>query len=303
MSRIVVTGSSGFLGSHVADALSAAGHDVTLFDREPSPYRRDDQKEILGDVRDADAVAAAIDDAYAVYHLAAVADLNEAKRSPATTIEINVMGTLNVLEAAQASGVERLLYASSVYVHSNAGSVYRTSKRAAESLVRDYEELVGLRATVLRFGSLYGPRADPGNAIRRILEQALSERRIDFWGDGTEVREYIHVADAASLAVEALGDAFVGDALHFVGQERVTTRELVEMVAEMIEGPIEVSFADEAFLGRYRLTPYSFPSSAGDLGRRLIGRTHIDLGLGLLQCMDEIQAGIDASAAAMDGRA
>ena len=286
--RVLVTGGSGFLGSHIVDALTAAGHDVVVFDQHESPWRTDAQEFVAGDVRDLDGVKTAVEGAAAVYHLAAVADLDDALSSPRAAMDVNVMGTVNTLEAARQAGVERFLLASSIYVHSDAGSVYRTSKRAAEGIARDYHQLWGLPLTILRFGSLYGPRADPSNAVRRLLEQALEKRRIEFWGDGTEVREYIHVSDAATLAVEALGSEFVGDVLHLTGQERITTRELVEMIVEMMGGDIEVSYNDRPFTGRYRLTPYSYPGHSGDLGRRLTGRTHIDLGLGLLHSLNDL---------------
>jgi UDP-glucose 4-epimerase len=139
---------------------------------------------------------------------------------------------------------------------------------------------MGIQATVLRFGSLYGPRADPDNAILRLTTQAVVERRIDFWGDGSEVREYIHIRDAAGLALDSLSEEFAGQSLHITGRERLTTRELIETIAETLGGEVEINFEDEPFEGRYRLTPYSHEDG---LGRRIVSATYIDLGLGLLE--------------------
>lgn len=282
--RVVVTGSSGFLGSHLADAATARGMSVRLFDVAPSPWRTTDQDEVVADVRDADAVAAAVADADAVFHLAAVADLREAAEDPERATDVNVEGTRTVLAAARAAGVSRVLLASSVYAHSRAGGTYRDSKRAAERLARE-AHASGLPTTILRFGSLYGPRADPGNAVRRILTQVLTERRIDFWGDGTEVREYAHVADAAALALDALDERHAGATLHLTGRERITTRELVELVAEMVGGDVPITFSDRPFDGRYRLTPFTLTEEPVELGRTLVGDSYIDLGLGLLHTM------------------
>jgi UDP-glucose 4-epimerase len=285
--RALVTGGSGFLGSHVADAATARGLDVRLLDLEPSPFRTDAHEQVIADVRDPAAVADAMVGCDVVLHLAAVADLGTANADPVRAEAVNVDGTRNVLAAARAHGARRVVHASSIYVHARAGGAYRDTKRRAERLVLEARD-DGLPATVLRFGSLYGPRADPANAVRRILLQALTEGRIDFWGDGTEVREYVHVHDAADLALDALGDTHEGAVLHLTGRQRVTTRELLDLVAEMVGG-VEVTLQDRPFEGRYRLTPYALDDEPVELGRTLVGTTAIDLGPGLLHTLHALR--------------
>ena len=291
--RVLVTGSSGFLGRHVVQAHRQAGHGVIGFDEaaEPATDRGDDGVDrIVGDVRDVDALTAALEGCDAVYHLAAVADLGAAAEDPLRAAQVNVVGTAAALEACRRTGVTRFVHASTVYVHASAGSVYRTTKRAAESLVHDCAELWGLRPTVLRFGSLYGPGADADNAIRRIIAMALIEGRIDFWGDGTEVREYIHAVDAARLAVRALDERFVGRTLHLVGRDRMTTAEMVRMVVEIVGTDVPVAFGEERYRGRYHLTPYSLDAGRISIGERLTDETYVDLGLGLLDTMQHLVA-------------
>lgn len=244
----------------------------------------------VGDVRDVDALSAALVGCDAICHLAAVADLEAAARAPLHATEVNVIGTVAALEACRRSEVERFVLASTVYVHSGAGSIYRTTKRAAEALVLDCSELWGLRPTILRFGSLYGPGADPDNAVRRIISMALSDGRIKFWGDGTEVREYIHVFDAARLAVQALDERFVGRALHLVGRDRMTTRELIAMVVETLGVDIDVTFAQEHSPIRYHITPYSLNAERIRVGERLTDETYVDIGLGILDTMQSLAA-------------
>ncbi len=283
--RILITGGSGFLGSHIADEATRRGYEVVMLDRVPSPWLTVGQREVLGDIADAGLLTEAMAGCDAVYHCAAIADLQKARQDPRAAIEVNVLGTLNVMQAAASSGVGRLLHASSVYVYSRSGSVYRTSKQAAESLVSDLCGELGLEVTILRFGSLYGPRADPDNAILRLTTQAVRDRRIDFWGEGSEVREYIHIRDAAALALDALASNYIGQALHIAGRERLTTRELIETIAETLGGGIEITYEDQPFEGRYRLTPFSHDEG---LGRRIVSSTYIDLGLGLLEQIRDI---------------
>ena len=286
--RTLVTGGAGFLGSHVADELTARGREVVVFDVEPSTWISSGQDLVVGDISDSTALAEALAGCEAVYHCAAIADLEQSRQNPRKALEVNVLGTLSVLEAASAAGVRRFMYASSVYVFSRGGSVYRTTKQAAENLVQDLSGQLGLSSTILRFGSLYGPRADPQNAILRLVTQAVTTGRIEFWGDGTEIREYIHIRDAAALAVDALDERFAGQSLHITGHERLSTLELLETINEMLGGSLEISLRDEPFEGRYRLTPYAFEASTG---RRLVGDTHVDLGLGLLESIRSVSDG------------
>jgi UDP-glucose 4-epimerase len=283
--RILVTGGSGFLGSHIVEDLADRGHDVISADLYPPTKKYRDIEYLSVDVCNFDALSKAVRGCDAIYNCAGIADLENARLNPRRAIEVNILGTLNVIEAASEQGVGRLLQASSVYVFSRHGSVYRTTKQASENLIQDLCSSRKIDVTILRFGSLYGPRADAGNAIRRLATQAVQENRMDFWGDGTEVREYIHIRDAASLAADALDENFINQSLHITGHERVTTLEILETINEMLGGSVAVSLEDKAFSGRYRLTPYSFESNTG---KRMIGSSYVDLGLGLLEVIRDI---------------
>ena len=120
--NVLITGGSGFLGSHVADTFSEAGHKVLIFDIKDSPYLRKDQKIFLGDILDGHSLEKAMEGIDMVFHLAALADIDVAKRRPYDTMNINIMGTVNVLEAARKNNVDKVIFASSIYVNSRAGS-------------------------------------------------------------------------------------------------------------------------------------------------------------------------------------
>jgi UDP-glucose 4-epimerase len=284
--RTLVTGSSGFLGSHLVDELLRRSHEVIAFDLQAAPWPTS-AHQAVGDVRDTEELTAAMEGIEAVFHCAAVADLDDARTDPRRAVDINVLGTLAVLEAARRVGASRFMLASSVYVYSQGGSVYRTTKQAAEGLVEDLSREWGLRSTILRFGSLYGPHADANNAIARLTRQAVLDGRIDFWGDGTEVREYIHIQDAAALAVDALDPLYTDQSLHITGNERMTTRELLETINEIMGGGLQITLRDEPFTGRYRLTPYAYREG---VGRKMVGSTYVDLGVGLLEAIRQARA-------------
>ncbi len=289
MHKVLVTGGSGFLGSHVSDALSARGYDVVILDREHSPYLRPEQTMIVGDILDTEIVEKAIQGCESVFHFAGIADIAMASDNPLETVKVNIVGTTQVLEAARANAVRRFVLASSVYVYSNQGMFYRSTKQACEQLTQDYQEVFDLPYTILRFGSLYGPRAGSDNAVRRMLQEALRDGVISYQGTGNEVREYIHVHDAAETSCDILSPAYENGIYHLMGHERMRTRDMLSMIKEMLGPDIELRFNEGKKVGHYQQTPYSY---APRTGRRLIRDSYMDLGLGLLQCTEELdQAG------------
>jgi UDP-glucose 4-epimerase len=287
--KTVVFGGAGFLGSHVADALQDAGHDVTIFDIKGSPHLRPGQREIQGDILDEAAVERVVADAEVVYNFAGFSDIEAAPREPLATAKLNVLGNCIILEACRKASVRRFVLASTVYVYSRAGSFYTASKQACEAYTENYGHAFGLPYTVLRYGSLYGGRADARNGVHRLLAQALTERRIVYVGDGEEIREYIHVEDAAQCSVRVLDPEFVDQHLTITGSAPMRVRDLLVMIREMLGGSVEIEFrpdtSPETARIHYRVTPYSF---APRIGRKLISTCYVDMGQGLLRCLEEI---------------
>jgi UDP-glucose 4-epimerase len=303
----IVFGASGFLGSHVADALSAAGYRVRLFDRCPSLYRSPDQEMIIGDIMDLDQVIEAARGASVVYNFAAIADIDEAHNNPLATATINVLGNMHVLEAARLAGARRFVFASTIYVYSESGSFYRASKQAAERFIETYHERYGLDYSILRYGSLYGRRADTRNGIYRMLHEAVDRHSITYQGSGEAIREYIHVEDAARMSVQVLAPEFANRHLILTGQERLRIKEVMTMISEIMPWQVELHFDEANAVHHYEITPYAFQPR---VGRKLVLNEHVDLGQGLLDCLRDIHTALhhsseddDATPAVSDNRA
>lgn len=277
--KVVVFGGSGFLGSHVADALTDAGHGVTVYDISPSKYLRTSQKMLVGDILDAKKVSAAVKGCDIVYNFAGIADIAEAAKLPVDTVTCNILGNTIILDACRHHRVKRFVFASTLYVYSKAGGFYRSTKQACELLIENYEETFGVPYTILRFGSLYGPRANESNFIHRIINQALTEGKITRMGNGDELREYIHVYDAARGSVEILDREFENQHVIITGNQQMRIRDLLFMIREMLDNKIVVEFVKPDKQTHYELTPYSF---APRVGRRLTNKTYLDLNQGLL---------------------
>lgn len=281
----IVFGGSGFLGSHVADALSDSGFKVRIFDLRSSPYLKEGQELIIEDLMDQAKVTKAVEGCDVVYNFAGIADIKEAHGKPVETANVNVLGTVYTLEAARKEGVKRYVFASSVYVYSNQGSFYRTSKQSAERFIETYKEVFDLNYTILRYGSLYGRRADNTNMIFNWISQMLSEKIMVYPGNGNELREYIHVSDAAQLSVDILADKFANQHIILTGSEKMKVKDMMMMIAEIMGGGIKLKFSDEKIEGHYAITPYSFNPK---IGKKLVNNYHTDLGQGLLDCLDEV---------------
>jgi UDP-glucose 4-epimerase len=285
--RVCVIGGSGFLGSHVADQLSNTGHDVSIYDRVPSPWLQSGQTMQIGDLLDFSALQEAVKDCDAVYNFAALADLNDALDKPIETVQINVLGNVQVLEACRQQGVKRFVYASTVYVYSRKGGFYRCSKQAAEHYTEEYQQVHGLDYTILRYGSLYGPRADHSNGLYRIVKKALETGVLRYEGNPDSLREYIHVEDAARASVAALNDDFRNQSVVLTGQEPMRVLDLLEMLAEILGMKNAIEFIPGEQLGHYVRTPYAYQPK---LGRKYVLPMHVDLGQGLLQLIDVVRA-------------
>lgn len=283
--KVCVLGGSGFLGSHVADALSDAGYEVSVFDRNPSSFLRPGQSMILGSITEPDDLDRAISGAQYVYNFAAIADLNEGLDRPAAVTKANVLGNTLVLDACVRHGVSRFVYASSIYVNSREGGFYRCSKQAAESFTEEYKRAFGLDYTILRYGSLYGPRSGPTNGLYRIVREALETGVVRYRGSANASREYIHVQDAARASVAILTDKFRDQKITLTGQQEMRVIDLLEVISEILGCRKPPEFIEDPSPGHYVRTPYSFDANPV---LKFTPDLHVDLGLGLLQLMEEI---------------
>ena len=286
MDKAVVIGGAGFLGSHVADELSHRGYSVTVFDCIRSPWVTDIQEMVVGSMLDRSTLAAACEGARYLYHFGGIADIGEAKDKPFEAIETNIMGVATALEIARLANVQRFLYASTIYVYSAAGSFYRASKQAAETIIEAYAEHYGLGYTLLRYGSLYGPRAQEWNGLRRYVRQVIQEGRLDYDGTGNERREYIHVRDAARLSVDVLDNQHRNQAITVTGSQVLNSSELAEMIFEISGVEKNVIFLESDRRDEhYRMTPYRYtPKQA----KKLVPSEFVDLGQGILEVIEGI---------------
>ncbi len=277
---VCVIGGSGFLGSHVADALTAAGYEVRIFDVQESKWQSDDQEIIVGSILDPAALEKALKGCRFVYNFGGLADLDEGFRDAKRAAELNVLGNINVLEACLINKVERYVFASTVYVYSRGGGFYKCSKLSAEHFIEQFEEIHGLPFTVLRFGSLYGPRCQQSNGLFKIVSRALRDGEVSYGGSPEAMREYIHVRDAAEASVAILSPEYKNKHVVLTGQSPMKVDDLLKMLTEILGFTTDVKFFEEDAVGHYVRTPYAYIPKAG---KKYLPPLHVDLGQGLLE--------------------
>lgn len=286
MAKVVVIGGSGFLGSHTADELSRRGHEVVIFDAVHSPWIREGQRMVVGDILDRDALGETLAGAVATYHFAGISDITEAAQKPFDTVRINVLGTANILEAVCEKNVKRFMYASTLYVYSSYGSFYRASKQASETLIEAYQEMKDFDYTFMRYGSLYGPRAQGWNGIRGYVDNIIRRGNLIYDGSGKERREYIHVLDAARLSVDVLEEEFRNQAVTVTGSQVLTSKELIELIFEIAGLEENVSYLPEDKAGyHYASTPYRYTPKPA---KKMVPSEFIDIGQGVLDMIEEV---------------
>lgn len=290
--KAIVFGGAGFVGSHVADALTDKGYDVAIFDLSDSPYKKPNQLMIIGDILEQEKVREAIKGCDFVYHFAGIADIHEAQARPIDTVKHNILGTAHILDGCREFNAKRFIFASTVYVYSEQGSFYRSSKQASELLIENYQKVYNVNYSILRFGSLYGRRANNFNFMRTIIRQALLEGKIQRKGDGEEIRDYINVLDAAKACVEILSPEFENSYIMITGSQTIKIKDLLKMINEILNNKIKIEYLNERIEEHYEITPYSFRPR---VAKKYTSQYQHDLGQGILDCIYDLYKEITKS--------
>jgi UDP-glucose 4-epimerase len=261
MRKAVVTGGSGFIGSHVVDALKDAGLDVTVVDYRVQPHRQDVGFENV-DLMDLSSVLSATRGAEHIFHLAAVSNVNYAYKYPVYTTALNVVGTANVLESARINGGARVYLASTVWVYNGcpdgrsldestpfylngAGHIYTSTKMSCEMICHNYAQLYKVPFTVLRLGIPYGPRMREELLIPIFIKKALNGQPLTISGKGDQYRNFIYVRDIAEGHVAAMAEKAVNQTYNLEGTRKITVLEVAEGIRRNIGEHVRIEFVPE----------------------------------------------------------
>ncbi len=261
MAKVVVTGGSGFIGSHVVDALIDAGHEVTVIDHRVLPHRTDVNFEDV-DLMDLSSVLAATRGTEHIFHLAAVSNVNYAYRYPVYTVALNILGTTHILEAARINAAKRVYLASTVWVYNGtpnggpltesvpfyldgAGHIYTSSKMSCEMVCHNYRELYHVPFTILRLGIPYGPRMREELLIPTFIKKALAGQPLTVAGTGNQYRNFVYVRDLAEAHVLAMKETAANQTYNLEGSRKVTVLEVAKGIRAAIGDHVKIDFVPE----------------------------------------------------------
>ncbi|MCC7555710.1 MAG: SDR family oxidoreductase [Methanoculleus marisnigri] len=266
--RILVTGGAGFISSHIIEKLLGDGHEVVCLDNfdpyyDPEIKRNNIQPFLtdknfsleVADIRDKKILTRLLEGTDYVFHEAAQTGVRISVEDPMKSHEVNATGTLNLLEAARESGVEKIINASSSSVYGTVEylpfdedhprrpvSPYGVSKLAAEEYCRVFSELYGLKTVSLRYFTVYGPRMRPDLAISIFTRRALANEPITIFGDGTKTRDFTYIEDIARANLIAMQKG--EGAYNIGGGRRVSIQTLAEKIIETTGSASEIRYAN-----------------------------------------------------------
>lgn len=290
--KILFFGGSGFVGTYFVKELLELGYNVTIYDIKKPKISHKKLRYINGTILDNTKVLNSVKKNSVVFNFAGWADLETANDNPKEAIKQNILGNTIILKACLKKKIKKFIFASSLYVFSKYGGIYRETKQQCEILIKQYNKKFGLNYTILRFGSIYGPGAEKGNAIFDLLNMAIRKNNITYWGKGDEIRQYIHARDAAKICEKILLDKYKNRPILLTGLEDIRMTDLLNMINEMFNRKIKIKFKyNKRSISHYRNTPFSINKRLfyiPDLGEKIIFESYTDIGQGIYECAIEI---------------
>jgi UDP-glucose 4-epimerase len=297
--KALITGGAGFVGRYLVKELSRKKIPTIVYDKVPLGAIKallPNTKNIScieGDIQDFNLLKKAMKGCDLVFHTAAIADIDEARKDPLQTMDVNVSGTVKCLEAARRNNVRRFLFASSVYASGNRGSFYSISKQAGESLAKAYYEDFGLEYTILRYGSLYGREPNHWNFIYTVCRELLTKGEFFYTSSPDAIREYIHINDAARETVRiALEPEYINKSVLITGHQKLKMKEFFDMIEEILGKKITVHYDESKHQRHYIRTPYSFDV---EVPIRINISNYVDISEGILDCLKEVRKELSTS--------
>ena len=233
--KILILGGSGFLGSHVCDALTNIGHKVTIYDIRSSKWINKKQKFVKGSLLDKQLLEKLIKNNQIVYNFAGVSDLDVAVKNPTSTINFNILANAEILKICAKHKIIRYVYSSSIYAGSSQGGFYSASKRAAEDYIKEFNHSLGINFTILRYGTVYGLRSGNNNSVTNIINYTKKNKKILYPGDKKSIRRYIHVKDAAEASVKILNNKYKNKCILLTGKKSIKIISFLKTLKKIFE--------------------------------------------------------------------
>ena len=256
--KVIVFGGSGFIGSHVAESLYKKGFQVTVADLKKCEDLNKNISFQKVDINNQKRVINLVKNSSIVFNFAAIADIQDSYDDPLKTLNVNIIGCANILKACVQNKVKKFVLASSIYANTSQGGFYRVSKQSCEIMTMEFSKVYKLDYTILRFGSIYGPRSNLTNGLLKIVYDAIKKKKIVYRGTQKAVRSYIHVKDAAKASVDILKNKFNKKIILIKGRRSIKIKDLLLILKKLTKSKSKLTFLNKTQKGHYDKKPRPF---------------------------------------------
>ncbi len=283
--KVAIIGGSGFIGINIAKEFLKRNYEVMILDIKKPKLEHKNLYYNECDIINKTKVVKFLQNIDIVFHFAALANIDECRNKPEKAFEINLIGTLNILEACKVNKVSKFIFSSSMYVYSNKGSIYRISKYACEELIVDffnsYKRGIFL---ILRYGSIYGLDSQEWNSLNSYIDEIYKKNSIHLKGTEDDIRQYIHITDAAKMTVDLSIKNKENNFINITGNEKIKISELLDIIREITGKKFKVSYNKNSISDHYSITPYK---SNINFAKHVSMKVYTDIGQGLLELIND----------------
>ena len=261
--KCLVTGACGFIASHLVDFLSQKGFLISLFDQKKPKYKFKNQKFYVADIKDLKALVKATKKVDILFHFAASADLINSNKNPFLAIDNNITGTINVLKACVKNKIKKIIFASSIYAISEQGEIYSRTKLASEMIIESICKKYNIKFVILRFGTVYGERANKFNTVKNFIDQAKKNKKIFRNTQGKELRSYINVKDVIKIIFLLNQKEFENNYYNIFGNKKITVRKLLNIIKNKMPGTKIFYSKKDNRRFNYKTNPFTYKLRKG----------------------------------------
>lgn len=234
--KIIITGGAGFLGSHITEEALKKKYKVVVIDKYiVHKIKNRNLLYIKSDLSNDNLLKKIIKKNDIIFHLAAISDINEASQNGTRTVNENIIKTVKLLEICKKIKIKKFIFASSIYVHCSLGGLYRITKKCSELLIEEYAKNNNFKFTILRFGSVYGPRQSIKNNISRMVYLAVKKKKLIYSGSKNSERKFIHVRDVAKIAINILSKKYDNKVVLIEGKKFIAIKQILKILKKKLK--------------------------------------------------------------------
>lgn len=255
--NVLITGGSGFIGSEVSKLLLSKNYNLTILDIEKPNFINKQLKFVKGNISNKKLIKKLIKKKDIVYHFAGIADIGEASKLPVKTVEKNILATVNILNESVKNNINRFIFASTVYIHSEEGGYYKCSKKSCELYIQEFLKKSKLKFTILRYGTVYGPSKNLKNNINKIVSYAIKSKKVLYEGKPNTIRKVIHAKDAAEIAVKVLEKKYENKSVLITGKKNLKIGKILKIIKEKLNIKSKIIYKNKDLYGHYLKSPFT----------------------------------------------